>query len=173
MNNDWLLISQKNELANVLNTNELSEKFGLTLTSQDAELILAERKKSLIEQRRVEFGDNIIQKLIYEFCDSQYVDRNSYVETLIRLQEIFYQFKNETEDMITDDELLHVMRDMFDEVCYGDLNYLAGSCLEAFSQAIKEGYRGYQYTDGRGEAKKFSELTDWHYQLFLEILERN
>ncbi len=50
-------------------------------------------------------------KIIYEFCDSDFIDQNNYVDTIIRLQEIFYLFKNEMQDEITDDELLHIMKE--------------------------------------------------------------
>ena len=53
-------------------------------------------------------------KIIYEFCDSDFIDQNNYVDTIIRLQEIFYLFKNEMQDEITDDELLHLMKEQFE-----------------------------------------------------------
>ena len=62
------------------------------------------------------------------FCDSSFLSQNNYVETLIRLQEIFYLYKNEMQDEITDDELIHFMREQFEAVCYGDLDYLEGTC---------------------------------------------
>ena len=46
------------------------------------------------KQKRVEFGEGIVPKIIYEFCDSNYIDQNNYVDTIIRLQEIFYLYKN-------------------------------------------------------------------------------
>lgn len=57
----------------------------------------------------MEFGEGIAPKIIREFCDSNYIDQGNYVESIIRLQEIFYLFKNEMNDEITDDELLHLM----------------------------------------------------------------
>ena len=104
MDKDWiaLFIQQQNQLGKVLETNRTAERFGLTLSEQDAELIVEERKKSLKEQRRVEFGEGIVPKIIYEFCDSDFIDQNNYVDTIIRLQEIFYLFKNEMQDEITD-----------------------------------------------------------------------
>ena len=56
-----------------------------------------------------------------------------------RLQEIFYTFKNETLDEITDDELLEFMREQYEEKCCGDTEYLEGTFLSDFAQAIRSG----------------------------------
>ena len=90
MDKDWMvLLKGQNQLSNVIKTNETTEQFGLSLTEQDAKLILAERKNALAEQKRIEFGEGIATKIIYEFCDSEYIHQSNYVETIIRLQEIF------------------------------------------------------------------------------------
>lgn len=165
-----LLQNQQNQIGRVLETNKGTERFGLTLTRQDAELIVEERKNSLKGQRRVEFGEGIVTKIIYEFCDSGFIDQNNYVDTIIRLQEIFYLFKNEMEDEITDDELLHIMKEQFEQICFGDLDYLEGTCLANFAQAVRAGYGGYKGTDGYGEYAKFDEVKRWDYDLYFETL---
>ena len=171
MNRDWMiLLQQQNQLAKVLETNQITAKFGLSLTAQDAELILEERKNVLKEQKRVEFGQGIVPKIIFEFCDSDYIDQNNYVDTIVRLQEIFYLYKNEMQDEITDDELLHLMKEQFEKICFGDLDYLEGTCLANFAQAIRAGYDGYKDTDGYGEYSKFDEVKRWDYELYLEAL---
>ena len=171
MNRDWMiLLQQQNQLAKVLETNQTTAQFGLSLTAQDAELILEERKNVLKEQKRVEFGQGIIPKIIFEFCDSDYIDQNNYVDTIVRLQEIFYLYKNEMQDEITDDELLHLMKEQFEKICFGDLDYLEGTCLSNFAQAIRAGYEGYKATDGYGEYSKFDEVKRWDYELYLEAL---
>ena len=91
MDNNWLdLLQNTNQLTKVVETNKYTEQFGLTLSQQDAQLILDNRKKTLSEQKRVEFGEGITPKIIHEFCDSDFIDQNNYVNTIIRLQEIFY-----------------------------------------------------------------------------------
>lgn len=165
-----LLQNQQNQLGKVLETNKETEHFGLALTRQDAELIVQERKNSLKEQRRIEFGEGIVTKIIYEFCDSDFIEQDSYADTIIRLQEIFYMYKNEMQDEISDEELLHFMKEQFETVCFGDLDYLAGTCLAIFSQAIRAGYRGYRASEGRGEYGAFDEVERWDYDLYLEML---
>lgn len=171
MEKNWMrLLQQQNQLKYLMETNHASKVYGLVLTKEDAEIILQERSRALREQKRVEFGEGILPKLIYEFCDSPYLDQEHYVDILIRLQDIFYQYKNEMMDEITDDELLHFMKEQFDEVCFGDLDYLEGTCLSNFAQAIRAGYGGYRATDGRGEYGQFDEVKRWDYELYLETL---
>ena len=128
MEQNWMmLLQQQNQLAKVVETNRVTQQYGLSLSEQEAQLIVAERSHALRESRRVEFGEGIMPKIIYEFCDSDFIDQNNYVDTLVRLQDIFYMYKNEMQDEISDDELLHFMREQFAQVCYGDLEYLEGT----------------------------------------------
>lgn len=171
MDKDWItILQQQNQLDKVMETNHTTERFGLVLTEQDAKLILEERKNALREQRRVEFGGGIAEKIIYEFCDSNYLDQNNYVDTILRLQEIFYLYKNEMQDKMTDDELLHLMKELFEQICFGDLDYLENTCLANFAQAVRTGYDGYKGSDGYGEYSKFDEVKRWDYELYLETL---
>lgn len=171
MNMDWMVVlQQQNQLQKVLETNQATDKFGLVLSKEDAALIMEERKTTLAKQKRVEFGESIVPKLIYEFCDSDFIDQNNYVETLIRLQEIFYLFKNEMQDEITDDELIHLMKEQFELLCFGDLDYLESTCLANFAQAVRAGYSGCQHSDGYGEYSKFDEVQRWDYGLYLQAL---
>lgn len=126
--NDMVLLQKQNILKKMIETNQTTQRFGLMLKQQDAELILKERDNTLREQKRVEFGTTIITKIIYEFCDSDFITSDNYVETIIRLQEIFYLYKNEMHDEITDDELLHFMKEQFEVICFGDLDYLEETC---------------------------------------------
>lgn len=96
--------------------------------------------------------------------------QQNYRDSLIRLQEIFYLYKNEMMDEITDDELLEFMREQFENVCYGDFDYLEGTCLDIFAQAIRAGYSGYIQSEGRGEFEKFDIVKRWDKELYLEVL---
>ncbi len=171
MGKNWIdLLQQQNQLGKVVETNRITQKYGLTLSKEEAQLLLSERSFALREQKRVEFGEGITPKIIYEFCDSDFIDQNNYVQTMIRLQEIFYLYKNEMQDEISDDELLHFMKEQFEEKCFGDLDYLEGTCLLIFSKAVRAGYRGYKASEGRGEYEQFDEVSRWDYELYLETL---
>ena len=67
--------------------------------------------------------EGIIDKLIKKFCDSPYINQENYAETVYKLVEIFYEYKNETMDLISDDELIELMKKFFDGIAGGDLEY--------------------------------------------------
>ena len=72
---EWLtLLSGKNQLQKVMDMNAKTERFGLSLTEEDARMLVEKRLESLKEQQRVEFGEGILPKLIFTFCDSPYLD---------------------------------------------------------------------------------------------------
>ena len=62
------------------------------------------------------------------------------------------------------------MKEQFENVCFGDLDYLDGTCLEVFSQAVRAGYRGYRKTEGKGEYGQFDEVTRWDREIYLKTL---
>lgn len=170
MDNNWMVLLQQTNLTEIIETNQTAVQFGLILSEQDAKLILKERNNALREQRRVEFSAGITAKIIYEFMDSDFINQNNYVDTIIRLTEIFYLYKNEMQDEISDDELLHFMKEQFENRCFGDLEYLEGTCLNIFSQAIRAGYRGYKVSQGYGEYSQLDEVSRWDYELYQEVL---
>ena len=168
---NWMqILSGQNQLAKVIATNQVTEKFGLVLSEEDAKLLVNEKSESLKEQKRIEYGESILPKIIYEFCDSDYISQRNYVETIGRLQDIFFLYKNEMMDEISDDELLHFMKEQFETVCYGDLEYLESTCLDVFAQAIRAGYQGYYVTEGKSEYGKFDLASRWDHEVYLEVL---
>ena len=124
---------EKKELSVLMQCNEKTESFGLSLTEEDAHELVLCRNASLKKYRRVEFGEGILDKLIFTFCDSQYINQENYREVMEELQDIFYSFKNEAMDLLTDDELLTFMKEQFEEICMGDTEYLESTCLPRFA----------------------------------------
>lgn len=166
------LLNKKTQLTALLETNKASGQYGLTLTKEDAQALLEERKSSLISQKRVELNGGILPKIIDTFMDSAYISQEDYVDTLVRLQDLFFQFKNEMNDEITDEELLNFMKEQFETICYGDLDYLGGTCLEIFAEAVRAGYQGYIETEGRDAYKNFDEVARFDKEMYLEALDR-
>lgn len=135
--------SGKNQLQQILDCNNYTKKFGLSLTKEKALQINENRKKTLKKEERVEFGEGILNKLIYIFCDSPYIYQDNYVEMLEGLQDIFYSCKNESLDEVTDDELLQYMKECFDGGCEGDLDYLEGTFMDNFCRKVRgDGFFG-------------------------------
>ena len=139
MEKDWLqILSGQNQIQKILKLNEQTAAFGLSLTEQEANMLVEQRNDNLKQFGRVEFGEGILPKLIFTFCDSDYIDQNNYLDTIGRLQEIFYFYKNESMDELSDDELLSYMKEAFDGECEGSLEYLEETVLEKFARDIRK-----------------------------------
>lgn len=133
-------ITIQNQIRDLVACNDYTKQFGITLSKKEAMELIEERRENLIRQERIEFSEGILTKLIFAFCDSPYIYQNNYVDTIQRLQEIFYLYKNESLDELTDDELIEYMKMQFDGKCQGDLDYLEDTSLEAFARKIRRGY---------------------------------
>ncbi len=135
------------QLQKMISCNQYTEKFGVRLSEEEAVFLLKARKNSLKEQERIEFGEGILSKLIFTFCDSPFIYQDNYVDSLEALQNIFYLYKNESLDELTDDELLEYMKKHFDGECQGSLEHLEDTCLEKFARKIRDMSRGYIGSD--------------------------
>ena len=127
------------EIANIKKCNEYTNKYGLILSENQISNLLERRKETLKETGRIEFRVGIIDKIIKEFCDSPYIEQENYAETLYELIDIFYEYKNETMDLITDDELIEFMKKSFDGVAQGDLEYLSGTVMYRMRENLLKG----------------------------------
>lgn len=107
--------------------NELSVRFGLTLSDAQMEVLARQRLEALQDAGRVELGEGILPALILAFCDSPYLFQETYEETLAELQSAFYYFKTATEDRMPDDELIALLRRYFDNTAQGSLDHLASA----------------------------------------------
>jgi hypothetical protein len=65
---------------------------------------------------------------------------HNYAETIRELTEIFYSYKNETLDMISDNELIKFMRNSFDGVCQGSLELLSERELARMARNLRYGF---------------------------------
>ncbi len=142
MENSYLeIINNKRqiEVANIKKCNEFTNKYGLTLSDTQIESLMEKRIDILKNTGRIEFRTGIIDKIIKEFCDSPYINQENYVLTLYNLLDIFYEYKNETMDLVTDDELIKFMKTAFNGVCKGDTEYLSGTIMYEMKQRILNG----------------------------------
>lgn len=117
--------------------NEKTARFGLILSPAEAAALLETRAEALRSSGRIEFGPGVMQKMILAFCDSPYLCQSNYTETLQELIEIFYYFKNECQDKISDDELIEWMKKYYDTSCEGSLDLLRNRELEQMAFEIR------------------------------------
>ncbi len=145
------LSEQKTE-TEIIALNQKTEQYGLTLTPQDAKALIRTRSEELSANGRVEVGSETITKIMEAFCDSSFIDQRNYVETMQELLRIFYYAKNDTQDRISDSELIAYMKDSFENRCMGSLELLRGRELEKLAERL--GCRGENSYGGRGHANR-------------------
>jgi hypothetical protein len=109
----------------------------LVLTKEQAIRLLETKDEELRYHGRLEFGEGIIGKLIKAFCDSPYMNKQNYSETLERLLEIFYYYKNETDEKLSDNELIDYMKTFFNGSCEGSLELLESRELDSLARALR------------------------------------
>ncbi len=151
----------------ILSLNEKTEQYYLTLTPTDATALMKTRTEALNASGRIEVGSATISKLIDAFCDSAYINQRDYTAILHELLEIFYYIKNETLDLISDDELIEFMKDSFEYRCMGSLELLKGRELEKLADNLRRGvheYRNMEYEEEAEPEKKYEEEEDEYEQ---------
>ena len=110
----------------IVKCNDFTAKFGLTLSHADAVELVQTRTLALRNNGRIEFKGGVINRIIQAFSDSPYISMDNYVETLHELIELFYSYKNETLDLISDIDLIEFMKTKFNGQCQGSLELLSG-----------------------------------------------
>ena len=132
-------IIQKQAVNEIVKCNDFTESYGLILTRQQAIELVETRAYALHANGRIEFGGGVIDKFIKVFCDSPYLHMHNYAETLHELIEIFYYYKNETLDLMSDDDLIKYMKTSFDGICQGSLDLLCGRELATMAHNLRYG----------------------------------
>ena len=130
-------LMQKKQADALLERNGETSAHGLRLTPRQALALAQTQTETLRKTGRIELGDGIAPKLAAAFCDSPYVTKENYEETLHELIELFYGFKNETYDMVGDDALIGYMKRAFDGECRGSLELLTGTALPDVARKLR------------------------------------
>lgn len=136
-------LSTHSAIAEIIKTNEKSLEYGLVLTQNDAVQLVETRRIALNANGRIEVGSATIGKIIDEFYDSAFINQGDYAEILQDLLELFYYMKNETLELISDDELIELMKDYFEHRCQGSLDLLKHRELEKLARNLRFGVSEY------------------------------
>ena len=108
----------------ILACNKYTEKYGLLLTKQQAIALSQTHISALRENKRIEFRGGIVDKLILAFCDSPYISKNDYEDTIHDLINLFYELKDNTWETISDKDLIEFMKHSFNNYCHGSKELL-------------------------------------------------
>ena len=137
--NELILFQLDAAKAEIRCCDELNALYGLTLTEADITELVILRAEALRATGRIEFGGGILPKLIRAFCSSPYVDRHNYAATLGELQDAFYYFKNESNDLFSDDDLIEFMAMTFNGRAEGSTELLSSLSLKQLCRWAREG----------------------------------
>lgn len=140
-------LAKHTEIEQIMKYNDHSAQYGLTLTYHDAIQLVETRSEALRDNGRIEIGSKVTGKLIAAFCRSPFINKQDYAEILTELLEIFYYMKNETLDLIPDDELIDLMRTYFDNRCKGSLELLKHREMETLARNLRFGVPDYADMD--------------------------
>jgi len=119
--------------------NQISGAYGLRLSEGQMQILAENRIHSLKDAGRVEFGPGVLKDIVAAFCDSPYIYQENYEETLAGLQDIFYYFKSESMEGISDSDLIDSMARIFNGEAGGSLGYLADTGLPELCGGIRSG----------------------------------
>jgi hypothetical protein len=118
--------------------NESIGRHGLSLSRADIQALVIGRLDALEETERVEFGSGVAKDLVLAFAGSPFVAQATFTATIIELQELFYDFKNESLEQIPDEELIATMRFLFDDAANGDMGRFAEALFDGLGRHVRE-----------------------------------
>ena len=135
--NSNLQITQENE---ILDLNEKSQIYGLTLNKEDVKEIINSRDNTLKNYGRIELDIGITKMIIENLYKSQYTDKDDYVYAINDLHEVFYYLKNATLDQISDIEIIDIIDEVYNN-CSGRIDIVQEKC-EEFAKSYRLKLRG-------------------------------
>lgn len=130
--NDNILVNK------LLDCNKYTSKYGIVLSKENVKELIFSKNKALKNLGRVEFSESIMRELILEFSSSPFINNNC-VNIFSQLMEVFYYYKNETEDFLSDKTLLKEMKRYFNTTCQGSVELLKDREMAQLSWFLKNG----------------------------------
>lgn len=135
----------------ILALNEVSSKYGLVLSEEEARELSDTRNRALTENDRIEAGVGAVEKIIRTFCRSHYITDENYTYVLNEVTYLFYYIKTETDDKINDDELIDELFRRFELDCRGSVDTLEGREVERIIRKVNSGENYVEWYADRDE----------------------
>lgn len=108
---------------NILDLNRITSRRGLSLSYSFIVNLIESKNLILAELGRVEVH-GILDKIIYYFYDSFYIDKDNYFDIINQLVRVFYYYQDEFDYRLSDEEILKYLRKSFDFFCGGSIYLL-------------------------------------------------
>ena len=121
----------------LLKLNDESINYGLVLTQKDINDIMKNINETLKKIGRIETSADALEKVISIVYSSPYTDKENYVENINDMQELFYYFKSQVLDLLSDDEVIEILDKAYDEKC-GEILQIQG-VVEEYTKEFKLG----------------------------------
>lgn len=103
----------------LINLNDQTKEFGLTLTEEQITNLIETRKYALSDNSLIEVGSNIIEEIILNFYSSPYISKIDYDEIINELVNVYYSIRSTFNYHIPDQYIIKLMREHFDTDAYG------------------------------------------------------
>lgn len=132
-------LSMQKRCGSIMAMADIAAENGLKITAKEAEFIAETEENAVAEQQRVEIGTGAAALITEKFIRSAYVTQESFAETIAALVDIFYEAKEESFDMLYDDEIADIMFYFFEHVSEGSTELLQGRDMEEFCRSIRNG----------------------------------
>lgn len=135
----------------ILDLNTVSGQYGLVLSEEEARELSDTRNQALTENDRIEIGVGAVAKIVRRFCKSHYVTQENYTYLLNEVTALFYYIKTETEDRISDDDLVEELFRRFELRCNGSIDTLISVEGERIIRMVNSGDNYYDWYADRDE----------------------
>jgi len=144
----------------LVSLNPFTRNHGLIITEEAARYIMSARKEALRYNGRVEFKSDAILRLVRAFSASPYIFQNNFHESIGEIIDLFYYIKNETENRISDDDLISELLEIFNGTCQGEIELLQSKGLEKIVRRFRMGDEEIWEDYGDGE-EDYDYEEDW------------
>ena len=135
----------------ILSLNEITGKYGLVLSEKDAVELSDTRNKAVSENERIEIGIGAVPAIVEKFCKSRYVNNENFTYILNEVTYLFYYIKTETDDKISDTELIDELFKRFELQCRGSIDVLENREVGKIVRKINSGDKYFEWYKDRDE----------------------
>jgi len=143
----------------ILALNDVSREYGLVLTAEDAKELSEIRERSLKDNERLEIGLGAMEGIIRRFSKSSFINQENYAYVIAEVTDLFYYIKTETDDKVSDNELLDELYLRFEQRCRGSVDLLLSREGEILIRKINAG-ENYEKWFGASDNADTSRDTD-------------
>lgn len=133
MRNDFLLanVADVNSEVMVKTVDDVASHAGIVLSKEQVYELAEARKEILADEEIVEMDKNSLADFIGRCAKSDFAHTGNIMDLTSEIQGIYYRCKNNWGRLLSDSTLKDLIMYGFDNICFGDTEYLESVYLEA------------------------------------------